>query len=139
MSNPRYFELELPTVDNSCTGTTAVLTAGENLAFGDAVYVKAADSKMWLADSDVVTTMPCVALAAAAISANALGRFLILGFMRDDAWGWTAQGLLYPHTTGGNPTQTRPSGSGDQVQVLGIAITATIILFNPSYELVEIA
>ncbi|GAJ15588.1 unnamed protein product, partial [marine sediment metagenome] len=29
--------------------------------------------------------------------------------------------------------------AGDQVQVVGIAITADIILFNPSLELVEIS
>ncbi|MBA7541624.1 hypothetical protein ES705_33940 [subsurface metagenome] len=32
-----------------------------------------------------------------------------------------------------------PTTSGEQVQVVGIAITADIILFNPSYELVEVA
>jgi hypothetical protein len=138
-SNPKYFELELPTADHSWTGITAVLTAGENLAIGDACYLKAADSKMWKADADAAATMPCIALATATIAADALGRFLLLGLMRDDSWTWTPGGLPYPHTTPGNPTQTIPSGSGDQVQVIGVALTSNIILFNPSYELVEVS
>lgn len=126
------------TGDHSWSGITAVMTAGENLAIGDAVYAKS-DGKMWKADADAAGTMPVVALATASISADATGEFLLLGFMRDDTWNWTLGGLLYGHTTPGNPTQTRPSGAGDQVQVIGIAITADILLFNPSYELVEIS
>lgn len=139
MSNSRYFEIELSTADHSWSGIVAVLTAGENLAFGDAVYVKAADSKMWKADSNALATMPCIALATGTIAADAEGIFLLLGFMRDNSWGWTIGGLLYPHTTPGTPTQTAPAGSGDQVQVVGVAITANILLFNPSYELVEVS
>jgi hypothetical protein len=139
MSDVRYFEIELPTADHSFTGVVAVLTAGENLAIGDACYLKAADSKMWKADADAESTMPCIALAGGTIAADANGQFLLLGFIRDNSWAWTAGGLLYPHTTPGNPTQTCPSGSGDQVQVIGVAVTADIILFNPSYELVEVS
>jgi len=132
-------QLELPTEDLSSRGIIAVLTAGENLVIGDAVYVKAADSKIWKADANAVLTMPCIALATATIPSDAEGRFLLLGFMRNNSWTWTPGGLLYPHTTPGNPTQTAPVGPGDQVQVIGVALTANIILFNPSYELVEMS
>jgi len=126
------------TSDHTWSGITAVMTAGENLAIGDAVYAKS-DGKMWKADANAAATMPVVALATGTINADATGEFLLLGFMRDDSWAWTVGGLLYGHTTPGNPTQTAPSGSGDQVQVIGVAITAHILLFNPSYELVEIS
>ncbi|GAJ17963.1 unnamed protein product, partial [marine sediment metagenome] len=42
-------------------------------------------------------------------------------------------------TDPGALTQTAPAEATDQVQVVGVAITADIILFNPSYELVEIS
>lgn len=139
MSNPRYFELELPTADQRFTGIIALLTAGENLAFGDAVYLKASDSKMWKANSNSLSTMPCIALATATIAADAQGRFLMFGFMRKDAWTFTPKGFIYVHTTGGNPTQTMPSGTGKQVQILGVAQTANIIFITPSFEIVEIS
>ncbi|GAH49517.1 unnamed protein product, partial [marine sediment metagenome] len=36
-------------------------------------------------------------------------------------------------------TQTLPAVSGNQVQVAGVAITADIIYFSPSFEMVEIS
>jgi len=120
-------------------GTTCDGTAGEALAQFDACYLKS-DGKYWKADADAVTTMPVIAIATAAISAEASGVFLLMGFVRKDAWTWTVGGLLYASLTAGALTQD-VSGytTPDQVQVVGIAITANIILFNPSYELVEIS
>lgn len=138
MSSRRYLVLELPTADHSFTGILAILTAGESLAFGDAVYLNAADSKAWKADANAAATMPCIALATATINADTEGRFLIRGFMRDNSWSWTPGGLFYPDTTPGNPTQTVP-GPGKQVQVIGVALTSAILLFSPSYELVEVS
>jgi len=84
--------------------------------------------------------MPGIALATCATTDGNPFEFLLLGFMRHDAWAWTPGGLLYiDRTTAGALTQTAPATAGDQVQVVGVAITADIILFNPSYELVEIS
>ncbi|GAH38086.1 unnamed protein product, partial [marine sediment metagenome] len=65
-------------------------------------------------------------------------------FVRDDGWaGWTIEhttGLLYvSRATPGLMTQTLPVLAGEQVQVVGIALQEKIILWNPSYELVEIS
>ncbi|MBA7582333.1 hypothetical protein ES708_24261 [subsurface metagenome] len=121
----------------TCDGTT-----GENLAQFDVCYLKS-DGKYWKADADAAATMPVIAIATAAISAEASGVFLLMGFVRKDAWTWTIGGLLYADEgtggTIGGMTQTAPAGTGDQVQVVGIGITADIILFNPSFELVEIS
>lgn len=110
----------------TCTGTTG-------LSIGNAVYRKL-DSTFALADADAVGTMPVVALATATS-----GEFLLLGYMRDDSWSWIVGGLIYASCTAGGLTQTAPSGAEDQVQVVGVALTATIILFCPSLELVEIS
>lgn len=127
------------TSDHTWSGITATMTAGAALTIGQAVYVGSADSKMELSDADATTSMPIIALATGTIAENATGEFLLLGFFRDDTWDWTIGGLLYASCTAGALTQTAPSGSGDQVQVIGIAISADIIYFNPSFELVEIS
>lgn len=124
--------------DHSWSGITTILTAGEDLTIGQVGYIKS-DGKVWKADADAAATMPVAVLATGTVAAGAQGEFLLLGAMRDDTWDWTGGGLLYCDTTAGALTQTAPSGTGDQVQVVGIAITAHIILFNPSYELVEMA
>ena len=128
---------EVPASDHTASGLYITDTVGEAVAIGDVLYMKS-DGSWWKADADASTTMPGAGLAMEAKSAGADCKILLYGFFRDDSWAYTKGGLLYVSTTPGAPTQTAPSGSGDQVQVLGIAITATTILFNPSYELVEI-
>jgi len=124
---------------SSCGIVAIIMTAGENVVIGDACYVKAADSKLWKADATQVATMPCIALATETINADDSGEFLLIGFLRDDTWALAAGGNLYVDTTPGNPTQAAPVGAGNQVQILGVAITTTIIYFCPSLELVEIS
>ena len=93
---------------------------------------------MWKADADAATTMPVKAMALASISADASGKFLLFGWVRDDTWAWTVGGLIYASVTGGALSQTAPSSSGDQVQVVGWAYSADIMFFNPNYALVEL-
>lgn len=127
--------------DLTWCGTTCDGTAGEALAQFDVCYLKS-DGKFWKADADAAATMPVIAIATAAISAEASGVFLLMGFVRKDAWTWTIGGFLYADEgtggTVGGMTQTAPSGSGDQVQKVGIALTADIIYFNPDLTIVEI-
>ena len=126
--------------DHTWAGNTSVLTAGTALTIGQAVCVGSADSKMELAKADAIGTMPCIGLATGSISENATGEFLLQGFFRDDTWDWTPNGLLYiSEATGGSLTQVIPTTATNQVQVVGVAISADIILFNPGYELVEVS
>jgi hypothetical protein len=123
-----------PDVDNlSASGNTVSLTAGENLSFGEVVYIKS-DGKMWKADANAADTFPVTLMAAASISADASGNFLILGFARNDAWNWTVGGQLYLSTTAGAITQTMPTTTDDVIQHLGIATHANRIYFNPSQD-----
>jgi hypothetical protein len=113
------------------------MTAGENLVFGDVCYMKS-DGKLWKADYNSSTTMPGIAIAGESISAGTTGTFILpCSYVRDNTWNWTAGSLLYTGTSG-SIASTAPSGSGDQIQVLGISISGDIILFNPSYVLVEV-
>jgi len=143
---PANMELDSsPGSNTTAYGITFQDTCGDAAghSFGQLVYRKS-DSKLWLADADSLYSMPVVAMAIATIAQNATGRYLAFGFARNDAWNWTvadgsaASGLIYASATAGASTQTAPSGSGDQVQVIGTAWTADIMLFNPAPVLVEI-
>jgi hypothetical protein len=126
-----------PDTDHSVSGIKATFTAGENLAFGDVCYLKS-DGKMWKADADAAATMPVVAMAAESISADASGEFLLFGFARDDSWSWTVGGEVYASTTAGGLTQTAPTGVGDFIQPVGLAVSSSVVHFAPDLTAVEI-
>ncbi len=126
--------------DLTFSGVKSDGVAGAALGQFDCLYM-GADGKWEITDADAAATMPCLAMAAAAANEDAAVSIILPGsYVRDDSWNWTIGGLLYADTTtAGGMTQAAPSGSGDVVQVLGYAVTADIIFFNPSLTLVVIA
>lgn len=128
--------------DHTGTGMKITLTAHDAQAFGDVCFINS-DGEAALADADAYSTsMACVMCCDASISANASGNYLMWGIARDDTWNWTVGGAIYLSTTGttGNTlTQTKPSGSTDIVQIIGMALHADRMLFNPNLVTVEIA
>ena len=126
------------TSDHSWSGITATMTAGAALAIGNACYV-GGDSKLEKALATGATTMPAIALVTATIAENADGKVLLAGFFRDDTLSLTIGGMVYiSKDTAGVLTSTAPSGAGQQVQAVGVAITAKIILWLPNLPMVEI-
>ena len=129
--------------DETVSGITATFTAGEDLVRGEVTYFKASDSKMHKAVATAAGTMPAVAMAAADISADATGKFLLFGFLQDNGTfpAYTVGGTLYApeaETSSQNvPEQTAPDSDGDFVQVLGYAVTANAVFFNPSNDVIE--
>jgi len=131
MTYPRIRATQNLDKDLSWAGPTAVMVAGENLVFGEAVYI-GNDGKVWKAKADSAATMPCAALAVGSISADDIGEFLLFQFLRDDSWSWVIGGSLYvDKTTAGVLTQIEPGDTGAQVQVVGKAIATNIIYFSP--------
>lgn len=133
-----------PAANDTGWGLENTDTVGENVDPGEILYMKA-DGKYWLADADSGALMPAKVMAMESILADADGRLLHIGYFRHDGWAWTLgngeANLLFAHTTPGAMVQlaNQPAGSGDQVQVVGYVVTAVIVFFNPSYELVQIA
>ena len=130
--------------NNTVSGITATFTAGEALQAGEAVYYKASDSKMHKAVAAAGSvTPPCIALAAENLSADATGKFLLVGFIRndDDFPTYTAGDEVYTpeaETSSQNvPEAVAPDSDGDLVQVLGIAIDGNTLFFNPSLDVIE--
>ena len=121
-----------PDSDHTGSGETITGTAGETLAAGELVYLKS-DGKFWKADADAEsTTKGVLGVIMEALIADGTGSILINGFVRDDTWSWTVGSTLYVSTTGGDFTETAPSGSSDCVRIAGQAYSATVIWFKPS-------
>lgn len=139
----KAINLDSAIADNSVCGITSVFTAGEALNRGDVVYFKAADSKMHKVNMTAGNSeaIPAVAMAAEDISSDATGKFLLQGFIHDAGTfpSYTVAGRLYAPEAEGPPTQTAPSTDGDLVQVIGWAVTADKIYFNPSPDYIEVA
>ena len=127
-----------PAADVTAVGLTESVTVGESVVFGNLLYIKS-DGKWWKTDSNAAATMPGLRLALATASADASCSCLMIGKARDDSWAWTVGGLIYASETAGALTQTAPTTSGAQVQLVGVAYHADKISFNPSMVLVEVA
>jgi hypothetical protein len=131
------FQMASPAINQTGSGLWNYGTAGEAITIDNTLY--ASGLTLWKAEGDASTHVPCVAFAMESASAGANFKVLKAGYFRDDSWTWTPGGLLYlSPTTAGLLTQTRPSSAGHQVQIVGYAISATVIYFNPDYTFVEI-
>lgn len=126
-----------PASDHTATGDTVSATVDTNATGIAAALYQASDGNWDEAKADSISTMPCRALALE----TGTGTKLILrrGWIRDDSWAWTPGAPVYMSTTTGALTQTKPSTTGDQVQIVGYAETADILDFNPSMTIVEVA
>jgi hypothetical protein len=124
-----------PDANLGYNGIIETQTAGENVAIGQVCYLKS-DGKYWLADADAEsTTKGRLLMATTTIAGDATGVFLVKGYIRNDAWAWSAVAqTLYVHTTPGLPTGVKPSGNADVVRIVGYTHSATITYFDPSQE-----
>jgi len=84
------------------------------------------------ADSDAT---PAVAIHCDPFGNTGVSKIMFRGHIRNDSWNWTQSSAvtwIYLGTDG-LPTQTQPSGTGDIVQIIGVATSADTFYFNPSY------
>lgn len=131
------------TIDNtlgsnlSYSGLIESGTVGENVVFGDVLYLKFSDGKWWKALATAYTTTPVARMAMASISANASGTLLIEGNVRNDSWALAANKVYLSAATSGAITTTQPATTGNQIQVLGVAKTSTRMYFKPSLDVGE--
>ena len=129
-----------PGSDHSANGILIALTANEAQAFGDACFINSS-GKPQLIDADAIATMSAILMVVdGTIASGATGKYMLAGVARDDTWAWTVGALIYGSTTGTTGhtlTQTAPSGTGDVVQILGVATHADRMIFNPQLVQVE--
>jgi len=129
--------LTLPATDLTSKGIKTVVTVGENVVFGETLYLKS-DGKYYKSNASSDTTMFVTAVALETILQNNSGTVLKLGYIRDDSWNWTVGGQIFAATTAGDISQTQPVTVGHQVQSLGYAENADILFFNPSFVVIEV-
>jgi hypothetical protein len=104
-----------------------------------AALMLASDGHFDLADASSSTTMPCRALALETGTGSKL--VLLDGFIRNDSWSWTPGASLFVHVTTGALSASPAGGdetAGNIVQIVGYALTATIIRFAPSLNYAEL-
>lgn len=130
------------TANQTWSGLTTSLVAGEILTIGQAVYMEN-DGKVWKAVASAASTaIPCVALATAGIAADATGIFLLIGFFREDTvFNFTAGDILYVNdVTAGALDATIPADNTEMVQRVGICFpSAHIVYFKPDLTVCEVA
>ena len=124
--------------DGKYTGITIAGTAGATLAFGDLVYLAAADSRWELADADAATTSDrmmgmCVLAATGDGDPTVL---LLMGQIRADAAfpALTIGSAVYVGETAGDIQVAIPTGADNVIRRVGYALTADEIYFNPSMD-----
>lgn len=125
--------------DGKYTGITVAGTAGTTLAFGDVVYLAAADSRWELTDADAASTSGDVMVGIVVLAAASDGSattILLKGIIRADSNfpTMTISGQVYISTTAGDVQVAQPSGTDDVIRVLGRALTADEFYFNPSED-----
>jgi hypothetical protein len=125
--------------DGKYSGLVRAGTAGATLAFGDLVYLAAADSRWELADADAAATAGDVMLGICVLAAAADGdatTILMMGFIRADTAfpALTIGAPAYVGTTAGDIQTAAPSGTDDVVRRVGFAWTADELYFNPSND-----
>ena len=126
--------------DGKYSGVCITGTAGATLAFGDLIYLAVADSRWELCDADAVATAGniligmCVLAAAGDASAT---KILLMGQIRADAKfpALTIGAAVYASdVTAGAIQVAIPTGADNVIRVVGFAMTADEIYFNPSQD-----
>ncbi len=115
------------------SGLVDTLTAGENLVFGDLVYMNVA-GKMYKAQGDSVASANAEGYALGTISADAVGLFLRYGYIFNSAWTTvqtTGAAIYVSDTAAGVPTTVIPADVGDVVVPIGTCVGTDVMFFNP--------
>ena len=128
-----------PTSNLGFNGIGETATAGDNLVIGDVCYLNADGTYHKAVATAVGTTAGILRMATATIASAATGVFLKDGYIRYDTWAWGTKGAeLYVGTSGGSPTSTRPSTTGQFVRIVGHALTSHILEFHPSETYIQL-
>jgi hypothetical protein len=123
------------TVNGSFSGETMNVTVGDAGTVFSSVLYMAAGFSYSRADADFSTMASVYAMALEAGAGTK--KVLIRGMICNTAWNWTV-GDVYLNTIIGTLTQTKPTGSGDQIVNCGWALSADTIFFMPNLLQIEI-
>lgn len=130
-----------PTTDNSVQGVVIEFLAAEAITQFDAVYVSTTTGRVGRALATNAAKMPVIGIAIEAQgSAGSSVRVLTHGVYRDDGGfggNMTVGAEVYAPEALGTLTTTKPTTTGDLVQVMGVATGVRSVFFNPSMDVIE--
>jgi len=117
------------------TGEVVIATMSASQTQYNAVYMK---SDGWAAaKADADGTLP--ALGIALETGTGTKMVLTKGFVRNTSWSFTKGNLIYVSTTtAGAITGTKPSTTGNRIQVIGVAFGTDILYVCPDPTFIEI-
>ncbi len=124
--------------NQSYVGTFETAVVGENVVFGDVLYFDFSTTTWKKAKADAAVTTPAQRIAIQNIAANATGKLLIEGFVRNDAWSFSAAAIYLSQATAGANTTSKPTLPGNQVQRIGIATNTNKLHFRPSIDIISL-
>ena len=124
--------------DGKWSGVTITGTGGATIAFGRLVYLKAADSQWYETDADALATAGniMIGMTVTTTTDNNPVTILLLGQIRADASfpALTVGAAVYAGETAGDIQVAIPTGADNVIRVVGFALTADEIYFNPSQD-----
>jgi hypothetical protein len=113
------------------SGNVISLTTDVTVALGDIVYIKSNGNLDKANATD--NTKLAFGLSTGSILSSSAGNILVQGIYRaSSSQSWTIGGLIYLATSAGTMTQTQPSATNNVIQVLGIALAADTMFFDPA-------
>ena len=125
--------------DEDYSGITDSAPVGETVAIGDLLYYDWTDVEWKKAKADAFGTTPAMRIALEVKDNGETCLMLVQGYIRDDdAFDFGASRVYLNDDTAGTCDDTAPAESGDQIQLVGIAVSADILWFNPSIDIGEI-
>lgn len=118
------------------SGAVSTLTASENLAAGAMVNIwNSSGAKMRNANA-TDNTKPAHGFVLAAVTSGHVGIFYGPGQINNQLVGLTPGTAYFLDTTNGDINAVAPSSSGNLIQELGVALSATQLIFSPKSTLV---
>ena len=129
-----------PTTDHTSVGpTTNTFAAAGSITVMDLVYLDG--SSQW-AQTDADAAATSTGALAISLESKTVGQAMSVAlpgsYVRDDTWAWTPGDKLYISETAGAISASVPTGVDGIVRVIGYAVTADVIWFEPSKDYVTI-
>lgn len=124
--------------DGKFTGITVTATAGYTQAFGDLVYLDPTDSRWEACDANSAAgadgdSRGIIGMVVVAGTDGNACTILLNGIIRADAKfpSFTVNNPIYVSETAGSVTQTQPTTTDVVIRIVGFALTADEMYFNP--------
>ena len=125
--------------DHDYSGIVDSANVGETVVFGELLYYDWTAVEWKKAKADIVGTTPAMRIALEGKDDGQACLMLVQGYIRDDsAFDFGASRVFLNDDVAGTCDDTAPAESGDQIQMVGIAISADKMFFCPSIDVGEI-